>query len=161
MYFPLFVNVLCLSLFWVCRFPIGILGQVWYLIVWIPDLCTLIYFCYALLSVHSSFPIILKREKKLEALLVLSYRCMVTINVLWLFLSVPWVGLQCVTVVFPDHTHFPFVASCICICFSSCQSFLTFFLRQQFCCCWFVVYCCSHCGVLCLLVMHQLALCPF
>ena len=25
-------------------FPIGILGQVWYLIVSIPDLCTLIYF---------------------------------------------------------------------------------------------------------------------
>ena len=26
----------------VCHFPIGILGQVWYLIVSIPDLCTLI-----------------------------------------------------------------------------------------------------------------------
>ena len=26
-----------------CHFPIGILGQVWYLIVWIPDLCTLTY----------------------------------------------------------------------------------------------------------------------
>ena len=30
--------------FWVCYFPIGILGQVWYLIVSIPDLCTLTYF---------------------------------------------------------------------------------------------------------------------
>ena len=29
----------------------------------------------------------------------------VTINVLWLFLTVPWVGLQYVVVVFPDHTH--------------------------------------------------------
>ena len=29
---------------WSCRFPIGILGQVWYLIVSIPDLCTLTYF---------------------------------------------------------------------------------------------------------------------
>ena len=27
----------------VCHFPIGILGQVWYLIVSIPDLCTLTY----------------------------------------------------------------------------------------------------------------------
>ena len=27
-----------------CLFPIGILGQVWYLIVSIPDLCTLTYF---------------------------------------------------------------------------------------------------------------------
>ena len=39
------------------------------------------------------------------ALLLLSYRCIVTINVLWLFLTVPWVDLQSVTVVFPDHTH--------------------------------------------------------
>ena len=28
----------------VCHFPIGIMGQVWYLIVSIPDLCTLTYF---------------------------------------------------------------------------------------------------------------------
>ena len=29
----------------VCHFPIGILGPVWYLIVSIPDLCTLTHFC--------------------------------------------------------------------------------------------------------------------
>ena len=29
----------------------------------------------------------------------------VTINVLWLCLRVPWVGLQCVIVVFPGHTE--------------------------------------------------------
>ena len=29
------------------HFPIGILGQVWYLIVSIPDLCTLTYFNYS------------------------------------------------------------------------------------------------------------------
>ena len=28
----------------ICHFPIDILGQVWYLIVSIPDLCTLTYF---------------------------------------------------------------------------------------------------------------------
>ena len=28
----------------VCTFPMGILGHVWYLIVSIPDLCTLTYF---------------------------------------------------------------------------------------------------------------------
>ena len=77
MHFPLFVGVLCLSLLW-----------------------------YALLCVHSSFAIILKRKRKLAALLLLSYRCIVSIMVLWLFLTVPWVGLQCVMVVFPDHTHF-------------------------------------------------------
>ena len=42
------------------------------------------------------------------ALLLLSYRCIVTVKVMWLFLTVPWVGLQCVIVVFPDHTHFLF-----------------------------------------------------
>ena len=78
MFFLLFVGVLCLSLF-----------------------------CYALLCVHSSFVIILKRKRKLDALLLLSlsYRCVVTISVLWLSLTVPWVGLQYVIVVFPDHTH--------------------------------------------------------
>ena len=79
MYFPLFVGALCLYLF-----------------------------CYALLCVHSSLAIILKRKRKLVALLLLSYRCIVTINVLWLFLTEPWVGLQCVIVVFPDHTHLLF-----------------------------------------------------
>ena len=71
MYFPLFVGVLCLSLF-----------------------------CYALLCDHSSFAIILKRKRKLVVLLLLSYRCNVAINVLWLFLAV--------IVVFPDHTHLLF-----------------------------------------------------
>ena len=79
MSFPLFVGVLCLSLF-----------------------------CYAILCVHFSFAIILKRKRKLVALLLLSCRRIVTINVLWLFLTVPWVSLQYVIVVFPDHTHLLF-----------------------------------------------------
>ena len=57
-------------------------------------------FCYALLCVHSSFSIILKRKRKLVALLLLSYRYIVTINVAWLLLTVSWVGLLCVIVVF-------------------------------------------------------------
>ena len=36
--------LICGVLLRVCYFPIGILGQVWYLIVSIPDLCTLTYF---------------------------------------------------------------------------------------------------------------------
>ena len=79
MNFPLFVGVLCLSLL-----------------------------CYVLLCVHTSFAIILKRNRKLVALLLLSYICIVTINVLWLFLTVPWVGLQYVIVLFTDHTRFLF-----------------------------------------------------
>ena len=46
MYFPLFVGVLCLPLL-----------------------------CYALLCVHSSFTITLKRKRTLVALLLLYYRC--------------------------------------------------------------------------------------
>ena len=71
--------------------------------VWV--LC-LSLFWYALLCVLSSFAIILKRKRELGALLLLSYGCLV--YVLWLFLTVPWVGLQCVIVVFPDNTRLPF-----------------------------------------------------
>ena len=73
---PLFVGVLCLSLL-----------------------------CYALLCVHSSIAIILKRKRELVSFLLLSYGCLVTVSALCLFITVPWVGLQCVIVVFPDHTH--------------------------------------------------------
>ena len=77
MYYPLFVGVLCLSLFW-----------------------------YALLGVHSNFAINLYMKRELVGLLSLSYECLVTVSVTCLFLTVPWVGLQCVIVVFPNHTHF-------------------------------------------------------
>ena len=36
--------LVCDVLLRVCYFPIGILGQVWYLILSIPDLCPLFYF---------------------------------------------------------------------------------------------------------------------
>ena len=77
MYFPLFVGVLCLSLF-----------------------------CYALLGVYFSFAIILKMKRKLVALLFLSYICIVTINVLWLFLMMQRVGLLYVIVVCPVSYSF-------------------------------------------------------
>ena len=56
----------------------------------------------------------------MDALLLLSYRCIVTINVIRLFLTVsrvglqyviltvPWVGLQYVIVVLYDHSHLLF-----------------------------------------------------
>ena len=68
-------------------------------------LCFVMHYFY----VHFSFAINLKRKRKRIALLLLSYRCIVTINVLWLFLTMSWVGLQCVIVVFPDLTHLLFV----------------------------------------------------
>ena len=51
------------------------------------------------------------RKRELDALLLLSFGCLLTVDVLlqYLFLVVPWVGLQCVIVVFPDHAHLLFV----------------------------------------------------
>ena len=60
-------------------------------------------FCCTLLYVHSSFAIILMGKRELVALLGLSSWCLII--VVWLFLMVPWVCLQFVIVVFPDHTH--------------------------------------------------------
>ena len=45
-------------------------------------------------------------KRELIALLSLSSWCLVI--VVWLFLVVPWVCLQFVIVVFPDHTHLLF-----------------------------------------------------
>ena len=65
-------------------------------------------FGYALLYVLSSIVILLTRKRELVALLLLSFGCLVTVNVLQLFLTVLCVGLQCVIVVFLDHTHLLF-----------------------------------------------------
>ena len=61
--------------------------------------------CITFVSFKSSFAIILKGKRDLAALLLLSYGSLVTVNVLRLFLTVLWVGLLYMIVVFPDHTH--------------------------------------------------------
>ena len=48
-------------------------------------------------------------KRELVALLSLSSWCLVI--VVWLFLAMPWVCLQFVIVVFPDHTHSLFLVS--------------------------------------------------
>ena len=53
------------------------------------------------------FAIILIGKRKLVASLSLSSWCLVV--VVWLFLAVPWVCLQFVIVVFPDHTNLLFL----------------------------------------------------
>ena len=63
-------------------------------------------FWYALLYVLSSFAIIMTWKRELVALLLLSFICLMTVIVLCLFLMVLWVGMRCVIVEFPDHTHF-------------------------------------------------------
>ena len=62
-------------------------------------------FCYAVLSVHSSFVIILMGEKSW----LLYFNCLpdVAVSVQWFFLTVSLLdGLQRLVVVFPAHTHF-------------------------------------------------------
>ena len=46
-------------------------------------------------------------------MLIPLYRCLLTFCVLWLFITVLWVGLQCVIVVFSDHTQLLFTYSSI------------------------------------------------
>ena len=69
--------------------------------------CNCSMFCCTLLYVHSSFAIILMGKRELVALLSLPFWCLVM--VVWLFFAVPWVCLQFVIVVFPDHTHLLFL----------------------------------------------------
>ena len=69
--------------------------------------CDCSMFCCTLLYVPSSFAVILMGKRELVALLSLSAWCLVT--VVWPFLAMPWVCLQFVIVVFPDHTHLLFL----------------------------------------------------
>ena len=43
--------------------------------------------------------------------LIFNINAVVLILIMWLFLTVPWVVLQCVIVVLPDHTHLHFGAN--------------------------------------------------
>ena len=63
----------------------------------------MLYLVYFLVCNHLDW-----EESELVALLQLSSRCLVNVCVLWLFLAVLWVGLQCVIVAFIDHTHLLF-----------------------------------------------------
>ena len=70
----------------------------------IVGVCSCSMFCCALLYVHSSFAIIWVGKREMVALLSLSSWCLVIVT--QLFLVVPWVCLQFVIVVFPEHTHY-------------------------------------------------------
>ena len=53
------------------------------------------------------------RKRKLVALLLLSFGCLVTVNVFWLFLTISWVSLQFVIAVF-HCLLFPCLSSDFC-----------------------------------------------
>ena len=65
--------------------------------------CNCSMFCCALLYIYSSFAFILMGKRELVDLLSFSSWCLVI--VVWLFLSVPWICLQFVIVVFPDLSY--------------------------------------------------------
>ena len=77
---PLGSRLWCLL--WVCHFPIGILGQVWYLIVSIPDLCTLTYFfksisklfCHFWQNITDSFLECIGKQERIMFKKLLSHR---------------------------------------------------------------------------------------
>ena len=63
--------------------------------------------CCTLLYVYSGFAIILMGKRELVVLLTLSsWYLMIDV---WLFLTVLWVCLQFVIVVFPNHTYLLFL----------------------------------------------------
>ena len=66
-------------------------------------------FCCTLLYVHSSISIISIGKRELVAFLNLSSWCLLMVEPL--FLAVPWGCLRFVIVVFPDHTHYFYLAS--------------------------------------------------
>ena len=76
------------------------------MLVWV--LCWALFW-YTFLYVLSSFSTILTKKKELVALPLLSFGCIVTVNIMELFLTVQWVGVQFVIVAFPDHTHLLFI----------------------------------------------------
>ena len=67
-------------------------------------LCVCSMFCCALLCVFSSFVVILMGKSELIALLCRSFWCIVVVIFPLLFLTVRWVRLQCVIVVFFDFS---------------------------------------------------------
>ena len=69
----------------------------------------LVFILGTLLYVLSSFVVILKMKRELVSLLLLSFACLVNVDVPWLFFTVPGVDLQLVIVLFPDHTHLTYI----------------------------------------------------
>ena len=118
------------SLFIVCSLPLFVLF-----------VCVWSLFCYVVLHVLSSFTIISLRKREMIALLSVSTWWHMTVSALFLFLTVPWVGLQRLIEVLSCHTHF---------------------LLQTFICRWVVGHCIDlSVAVLDDLLVHQSAWCTY
>ena len=74
------------------------------------EFCICSMFCCAVMCALSCFAVIFFMGKRDRAgsVFCLVFRYLLTVIVMWFFLMVPWVGLQCVLVVIPNHAHLPF-----------------------------------------------------
>ena len=71
-------------------------------------LCLILVLLFATLC-PSSFATILMAKREWVVLQYLFSWCIVTVGVLLLFLTVSYASMQCVIVVFPDHTYLLFM----------------------------------------------------
>ena len=68
-----------------------------------------IVFCCAVLSVISSFAVILQeKEERASCFTDDDFLCYVTVSVLYFFLTVKWVCIRSLIVAFPCHTNLLF-----------------------------------------------------
>ena len=70
--------------------------------------CVCSMFCCIFSCVFLCFAIILIGRESLLLLYFVFFWCL--LNVMPLFLTVLWVSMQCVIVLFPDHTHVHFLS---------------------------------------------------
>ena len=75
------LTLVCDVKLWRCHFPIGILGQVWCLIVSIPDLCPLFYVVYILQPCDH----LLWKGWKCADVLFMAYRCTCVLDIIVIF----------------------------------------------------------------------------
>ena len=79
--------------------PKGILGQGMSHLIWIDTVYLLIFVFFSKSQFCSLF-----QEERADCFAFIAL-CPASVNIMWYFLAVPWVGLQFVIVVFPDRTH--------------------------------------------------------
>ena len=89
--------------------------------------------CYAVLCVNSSFSIISLGRKSWLISLFLSSWCHVAVIVPCLFLMVPRVGMQCMFVTFPCHTHtHAIIQLLVVVVFMLCSEKMPYYLTAIF-----------------------------
>ena len=95
--------LLCGVFLWFCTFLYGVSGQVWYLVVSLPDLC-LLPFLYILTEEAKTY--CWGKESQL-----LNFDCLMSVCVLCFTLMAPWLNLQTVIMACSGQSYLLFVRS--------------------------------------------------